>query len=156
LVRRLQRAAHNKNTRIFFMSNMDFNVTRSVPEAQEYCQLRIDAGLSAKPLENAKLGLKNSLFGVCIRNADGTLIAMGRLVGDGGCFVQICDIAVNPKHQGKGLGRRVMEELMAIIADELPKGVWLNLFADGTANQLYQKFGFQETAPASIGMALYT
>ncbi|WP_373454357.1 hypothetical protein [Cereibacter changlensis] len=27
---------------------------------------------------------------------------MGRLIGDGGCFFQIVDIAVDPSHQGQG------------------------------------------------------
>jgi len=35
---------------------------------------------------------------------------MGRVVGDGGCFHQVVDIAVLPRHQGKEVGKRIMVE----------------------------------------------
>ena len=137
------------------MSVSSYTIEHKTPSVAEYCQMRIDAGLSPKSAEAASIGLPKSIFGLSIREETDTLIAMGRLVGDGGCFVQICDIAVHPNHQGKGLGRRVMQELMDYIEREIPKTAWINLFADGTANQLYAKFGFGETAPISIGMAKY-
>jgi len=56
------------------------------------------------------MGLPNSLYAVQFR-LDGELIAMGRVIGDGGCFFQIVDIAVDPAHQGQGLGRRIMEHI---------------------------------------------
>ncbi len=118
--------------------------------------MRIQAGLSSKSEEAATIGLPNSLFAVAIRDDQNNLLAMGRLVGDGGCFVQVCDIAVRPDHQGRGLGRRIMQELMDYADQNLPAGAFVNLFADGTANKLYKKFGFGETAPKSIGMAKYS
>jgi ribosomal protein S18 acetylase RimI-like enzyme len=130
-------------------------VVHQIPTVQEYCQMRAVAGLSPKSENAAARGLPNSLFGVSVRDPYGNLLAMGRLVGDGGCFVQVCDIAVHPDHQGKGLGRRVMQELMDYIDQNLPTGAFINLFADGTANELYKKFGFHETAPKSVGMAKY-
>jgi len=133
----------------------DISIVHETPSVQEYCAMRSLAGLSAKSEESASRGLPNSLFAVCLRNAAGELIAMGRLVGDGGCFVQVCDIAVHPDHQGQGLGRSIMQELMGFIDKEVPAGAFINLFADGTANELYKKFGFGETAPTSVGMATY-
>jgi GNAT superfamily N-acetyltransferase len=38
---------------------------------------------------------------------------MGRIVGDGAMNFDIVDVAVDPAHQGKGLGRLVMEKLVA-------------------------------------------
>ncbi len=38
---------------------------------------------------------------------------MGRIVGDGAINFDIVDVAVDPAHQGKGLGRLVMEKLVA-------------------------------------------
>lgn len=138
-----------------FSVTTQFSVSHSAPSIQEYCQLRIDAGLSPKSAESAAIGLPNSLFAVTVRDNQNHLLAMGRLVGDGGCFVQVCDIAVHPDHQGKGLGLRIMQELMDYVDQNLPVGAFVNLFADGTANELYKKFGFQETAPKSVGMAKY-
>ncbi|MFD2882298.1 hypothetical protein ACFTAO_51075 [Paenibacillus rhizoplanae] len=31
---------------------------------------------------------------------------MGRVIGDGGCFFQVTDIAVKPSFQGRGLGKK--------------------------------------------------
>lgn len=38
---------------------------------------------------------------------------MGRIVGDGAINFDIVDVAVDPAHRGKGLGRLVMEKLVA-------------------------------------------
>ncbi|MFT6658091.1 GNAT family N-acetyltransferase [Maritalea sp.] len=137
------------------MINPDISIAHQNPAVDEYCAMRIAAGLSAKSKEAASIGLPNSLFAVCIRNGAGELIAMGRLIGDGGCFVQVCDIAVRPDHQGHGLGRKVMQELMDHIDRTIPAGAFISLFADGSANELYKKFSFGETAPVSLGMAKY-
>lgn len=137
------------------MKPSDISIFHEAPSTKEYCNMRIAAGLSPKSETSASIGLPKSLFAVSIRNGAGELVAMGRLVGDGGCFVQVCDIAVRPESQGQGLGRQVMQELMDFIEHEVPEGAFISLFADGTANQLYKKFGFGETSPKSIGMAKY-
>lgn len=44
---------------------------------------------------------------------DGTnTMAMGRIIGDGGCFCQVVDMAVLPSYQGQGLGAPIMAALM--------------------------------------------
>ena len=81
---------------------------------------------------------------------------MGRIIGDGGCFFQVVDIAVLPAHQGKGLGKLIMKELKIWMDQNVPKSGTVLLFADGCANELYRQFGFVETSgltPSSVGMA---
>jgi len=117
-----------------------------------YCNLRIRTGLSKKEVNAAEIGLKNSLYSVMIE-VGGQIIAMGRVIGDGGCFCQVVDICVLPEHQGKGIGILVMEHIHAFLK-KLPKSCYVSLIADGEAYQLYGKFGFKETLPASRGMAL--
>ncbi|WP_347337898.1 GNAT family N-acetyltransferase [Pseudoalteromonas piscicida] len=80
------------------------DIEESVPSPKEYCDLRVAAGLSAKSLEAAERGLPNSLYGVTIRD-NTKLVAMGRVVGDGGCNFEIVDIAVDSAYQGQGLGK---------------------------------------------------
>lgn len=121
------------------------------PSVAEYRQLRAVAGLSPKSLEAATLGLPNTVFGVSIRDGD-QLLAMGRLVGDRGCFLQVVDIAVVPGRQGQGLGKAVMAALDAWLQANAV-GAYVSLIADGQANRLYAQFGFEETAPRSVGMA---
>jgi ribosomal protein S18 acetylase RimI-like enzyme len=77
---------------------------------------------------------------------------MGRIVGDGALNFEIVDIAVDPAHQGKGLGRKIMEHLMAWLEQHAPVGAYVSLVAD--VPELYQKFGFKLVRPESEGMAL--
>lgn len=75
------------------------------PSVEEYRALRVLAGLSAKTAEAAARGLPNTVFGVSLREGD-RLLAMGRIIGDGGCFLQVVDIAVVPDRQGRAWARR--------------------------------------------------
>lgn len=113
------------------------------PSVAEYRDLRVRAGLSPKTLEVATLGLPHTVFGVSIREGD-QLLAMGRLVGDRGCFLQVVDIAVVPERQGQGLGKAVMRELDAWLQAHAV-GAYVSLIADGDAHRLYAQFGFALT-----------
>ncbi|PKB22313.1 GNAT family N-acetyltransferase [Janthinobacterium sp. 64] len=125
----------------------------AIPAIATYQLLRVAAGMSAKSTEAAAKGLPNSLFAVQVLHGD-EVVGMGRIIGDGGCFFQVTDIAVLPAHQGKGLGKRIMREIMQFIETEVPESAYVSLIADGQAQELYAQFGFRHTAPASVGMAL--
>jgi ribosomal protein S18 acetylase RimI-like enzyme len=123
------------------------------PDADNYRRLRVVAGLSPKTDENARLGLPNTWFGVTVMHGEQP-IGMGRIIGDGGAFFQIVDIAVEPQHQGKGLGKQIMATLMDRLRSHAPAGAYVSLVADGEARHLYAKYGFEPVTPRSIGMAL--
>ncbi|MFS4438750.1 GNAT family N-acetyltransferase [Paracoccaceae bacterium GXU_MW_L88] len=111
------------------------------PYASDYNALRKITGLGAKSDEAVRRGLKGGLHAVaCYEN--GQIIAMGRVIGDGGCFVHITDIAVHPDHQRQGLGRAVMDRLMRWCRAELPASCYLSLIADPGAEKLYESVGF--------------
>ncbi|NOR61089.1 MAG: GNAT family N-acetyltransferase [Rhodobacteraceae bacterium] len=129
----------------------ELEVSNDAPSVAEFLKLRKEGGLCLFTPEAARIGLKGTLFAVTLRH-NGEAIGMGRIVGDGGCFLQIVDIAVDPRHRGKGLGKMVMAELMAIAKENLPDTAFLSLLADVPANKLYAQFGFEETAPESLGM----
>lgn len=128
-------------------------LSREIPRSAEYLALRAAAGLSPMSEEGAALGLPASWSSVCVR-LDGELIGMGRIVGDGGLFLFVVDIAVTPAWQGKGLGRRIMQALMDDVHARAPSRTMVGLIADGTAHELYAKFGFRLVAPAAHGMLL--
>lgn len=131
----------------------DFRFVEAVPAAEEYRQLRVDAGLSPKSAEAAARGLPGSLYAVCVRDGD-RLIGMGRIVGDGGCNFEIVDMAVHPDFQRRGLGLAIMDLLMDYLRSEAPSSAYVSLIADHGAPALYRRFGFEPTAPDSIGMAI--
>lgn len=130
-------------------------IVRESPKVFGYMRLRERAGLSPRSEEGAVIGLRNSLFAVSLYDQD-ELIGMGRVIGDGGCFMQIVDIAVSPDFQGRGLGRMIMQELIDYLDQEAPPRTYVSLIADAPADQLYIKFGFQYTQPRSQGMYLVT
>ena len=74
---------------------MTISLKTQVPDVDTYLRLRVDSGLSGYGRDAAEIGLKNSLFCVMLYDGD-EAIGMGRLIGDGGCFVQVTDIAVLP------------------------------------------------------------
>ncbi|PWK85357.1 GNAT family N-acetyltransferase [Fulvimonas soli] len=124
-----------------------------IPGIEEYRALRVAAGLSAMTAEAAAVGLPASWCSVCVRHG-GALVGMGRIVGDGGLFLFVVDIAVAPAWQGRGWGRRIMAALTGQLRARAPARCMVGLIADGTAYRLYEKFGFRRVAPAAHGMLL--
>lgn len=129
-------------------------VLLATPDPDTYRRLRTACGLSAMSAEAAARGLPNTLFAVQLRDAAGRTVGMGRVIGDGGCFFQVTDIAVLPDYQGRGLGKKIMAEIRTWIDANAPAGGYVSLIADGEAQHLYAQFGFVPTAPRSVGMAL--
>lgn len=132
----------------------NYKLIERVPTIDEYRDLRRLAGLSQKSEEAAAAGLPNTRYAVVIER-DGVAIGMGRVIGDGGTAFQVTDIAVLPEHQGQGLGKQIVARLVDWLRTSAPKSGYVSLIADGTAKDLYAKFGFKETAPeGSVGMYL--
>ena len=131
----------------------DYHLVVGVPSVEDYCRLRVSTGLSPKSAESGAAGLPNTLFGVLVLKED-KVIGMGRVVGDNGLFYQVVDIAVEPEHQRRGLGKAIVGKIVDHLKRSAPSGAQVSLIADGTAHHLYAQFGFKPTAPDSIGMAL--
>ncbi|KQL50657.1 GNAT family acetyltransferase [Heyndrickxia shackletonii] len=130
---------------------IDYKIFYEAPAPEEYNELRVKAGLSSKDLNASKTGLKNSILAVTLRFGE-KLIGMGRIIGDGGNFYHIVDIAVDPAYQGQGLGKTIMTELTNYLDKNAPADSYVSLIADLPADQLYKKFGFDYTQPKSVGM----
>lgn len=122
------------------------------PSIETYRTLRRDTGLSEKTISASEKGLANTLFAVQVL-CDGAPVGMGRVIGDGGCFFQVVDIAVLKPHQGRGLGKLIMAEITKYLKLAVPESGYVSLIADGKAAALYAQYGFAETAPKSVGMA---
>jgi ribosomal protein S18 acetylase RimI-like enzyme len=127
-------------------------IRHETPSVEQYLMLRREAGLSAMSAEGAEIGLPHSSFAVTLYE-EGLLIGMGRVIGDGGCFFQVTDIAVMPNRQGRGLGKIIMREIKAFL-DTVPDKAYISLIADGEASKLYTQYGFQPVMPDSQGMFL--
>jgi len=100
------------------------------------------------PLGNKSPGwleaaFSNSMFRVFALEND-ALVAAGRAVADGVDCSYICDIAVHPSYQGRGLGREVIERLIAASQGHRK----IILYAVPGKEDFYRRFGFRRMRTA--------
>jgi len=132
------------------MATAQVELVERFPGADDYCRLRADAGMAPPTIEAARRGLPNTLYVVSLLR-DGEVVGMGRVIGDGGCFFIVVDIAVTPSLQGQGLGKRIMTALDAWLRANAPPSAVVSLVADGDAKHLYARFGFVDTTDGVNG-----
>jgi GNAT superfamily N-acetyltransferase len=131
---------------------MKYALKEELPDVTDYIRIRIAAGLSAKSVEAATLGLPNSIYGVVVYHGNEP-IGIGRIIGDGGCFFEITDIAVLPEHQKQGVGSMIMKALVAYLHAHAPDTAYVSLMADHGTPHFYTRFGFTlSEMPKSSGM----
>ncbi len=117
-----------------------------MPSIADYRRLRQISGLTPRSAAAAERGLPNSVFSVCVRHGTHT-VAMGRIIGDGALFLHIVDVAVDPHHQGRGVGKAIIAALLTHIENAVPAEVYVSLMANGEAYRLYEQFGFSSDRP---------
>jgi GNAT superfamily N-acetyltransferase len=133
-----------------------YRLVMAAPSVSDYLQLRRSAGLSPKTEEQGAAALPGS-WAAChvVDEARGEIVGMGRLIGDGGWYFHVVDMAVLPEHQRRGLGDAILGALLDRVRDLAPPRAYINLLADPPGRALYARHGFSETAPGSVGMALH-
>src|SRR5690349_24979203 len=130
-----------------------YRLIESAPGVDAYLGLRKRSGLSPKTREQAAAALPGS-WAAChvVHEASRQTVGMGRVLGDGGWYFHVVDMAVLPEHQRRGIGDTILTALLARIRAAAPPGAVVNLLADVPGRRLYARPGFAETAPGSIGM----
>ncbi|OAX80462.1 hypothetical protein ACJ72_05207 [Emergomyces africanus] len=125
------------------------------PNVPDYITLRSTPNLTPKTAEQGTLALAGSWFGCHVVHTEtNTSVGMGRIIADGGWYFHIVDMVVVPDHQRKGLGDVILARLMERIREVATPGAWVSLLADPPGRRLYAKYGFEDTAPGSVGMAV--
>jgi GNAT superfamily N-acetyltransferase len=124
------------------------------PPVDDYLRLRAESGLSPKTREQAQAGLPGSWAARHVVHETGEIVGMGRLIGDGGWYFHVIDMAVLPAHQRQGIGDAILGSLLEQVRESAPEGAYVNLLADPPGRALYTRHGFTDTAPGSVGMAL--
>lgn len=133
----------------------DYELCEGPPGVDAYLDLRERAGLSVRRADQAAAALPGSWYAVHVRvRATSVPVGMGRVIGDGGWYFHIVDMAVLPEHQRRGIGDAILGALLARIRSGAPPGAFISLLADEPGRPLYRRHGFGETGPRSIGMAL--
>ena len=94
------------------------------------------------PLE-LKTVFANSIF-KCFVFDDTKLVGAGRVLADGFYSAYLCDIVVLPSHQRKGIGKQIMERLVALSKSHEK----IILYAVPGKEPFYEKFGFRRMTTA--------
>jgi GNAT superfamily N-acetyltransferase len=131
-----------------------YRLVEGPPPVEAYLRLRRKAGLSPRTEAQAVAALPGGWAACHVRTDDepAEVVGMGRLLGDGGWYFHVVDMAVLPEHQRRGLGDAVLTWLLDQVRTRAPAGAYVNLLADPPGRRLYERHGFAETAPASVGM----
>ncbi|KAL1956149.1 hypothetical protein VTO42DRAFT_7584 [Malbranchea cinnamomea] len=131
------------------------------PPVPAYLHLRAASGLTPKTPAQASAVASGSWYGCFVTYDDpesgvSTPVGMGRIIGDGGWYFHIADMAVLPEHQRKGLGDVILKTLLAKIRSEAPEGQpYINLFADPPGRKLYARNGFVDAGTKEqLGMIM--
>jgi ribosomal protein S18 acetylase RimI-like enzyme len=132
---------------------MSYTVCERTPTVQEYNEVRLAAGLSVKHELAATQGLAHTLYAVCIVH-DEAVVGIGRVIGDGGLFFDLVDIAVDRRHQGRGVGKLLMTALMTYIDANAPPSSLICLMANRGVAPFYEKYGFKARDPDMPGMII--
>mgnify|MGYP004521847691 FL=1 len=113
-------------------------------EAKDIVYLRDLLGWKKVSEEQFVRSLKNTMCSVSIKNDD-DVIAVGRVVGDYYTKGLLSDILVNPKYQGMGYGKIIINNLLEQIKDNLNTGDLFMLEASPTCGNrdFYVKCGLK-------------
>ena len=109
----------------------------------ELSELYRKAPLGNKSPERLKMVFTNSMFRR-FGYEDGVLVAAGRALADGLDCSYICDVAILPSHQGRGLGDVLMSHLV-----DLSRGhAKIILYAVPGKEAFYARYGFRRMTTA--------
>jgi GNAT superfamily N-acetyltransferase len=132
----------------------DYTLIEKAPTVEEYLRLREMVGWGRTPEEPTAAGMRNSLFWVTAMSRD-DVIGCGRLVGDGGIYYYVQDIIVSPSYQKCGIGKAIMQSIMAYVRTHACEGAFVGLMAAQNVAAFYYQFGFVERPPDRAGMYQY-
>jgi ribosomal protein S18 acetylase RimI-like enzyme len=115
---------------------------------QQLSELYRIAPLGNKAPEDLEIVFSNSKF-KCFIFEHSKIIGVGRALADGIDCSYLCDVAIDPKYQGIGLGRQIIEKLVNLSAGHKK----IILYANPGKEGFYNKLGFKQMNTA---MAIFS
>lgn len=124
------------------MAEIHFTHTISI---ENYNDLRASVDFITIRPKRARIALDNSLYTLIAMDGD-TPVGMARVVGDGGYVYFICDVIVRPSYQSQGLGRSIIEQVLAWLESQVDENetIMINLMSAMNKESFYEKLGFHK------------
>jgi GNAT superfamily N-acetyltransferase len=119
-------------------------------DAAEYRRLREAVGWSAPAAPDSVLQTALDATWNVTARAGGELVGIGRLLDDGAMYATIWDMIVVPEAQRRGIGRAILERLLARASAR----TIVALVATPAGRPLYEEYGFRVESGGSVGMLL--
>ncbi|CAI1160454.1 GNAT family N-acetyltransferase [Serratia entomophila] len=118
---------------------------RCPPDWQRLCRLLEDAGLGERDPQVMQRVYQHSQF--CYWGfIGGELIATAHAISDMTSVAYLADVAVDPRFQGQGLGRQLMDRVMQDLA---PLGK-VFIYSVPDKLEFYKKYGFRSLTTGMV------
>ena len=136
----------------------DVAIVERLPTPDEYLGLVRAVGWArgdqadGDQTDRAARALAGARFGVVAVDG-GRTIGSGMVLGDGATLAYLKDIMVRPEWQGRGIGTRIVDALLAVLRRSEHDGMLVTLFTGQHLADFYEPFGF--SGPEKLyGMSL--
>jgi N-acetylglutamate synthase-like GNAT family acetyltransferase len=133
---------------------MNIVYKNEIPVADQYFELFLTTGWNDEykftkvELEEA---IRNSWYLVAAYS-ENKLVGFGRIISDGIHHALIVDVIVHPEYQGKGIGKEIMNRLIAKCNEHKIRDV--QLFSAKDKSTFYERLGFYIRHDDAPGMQL--
>jgi ribosomal protein S18 acetylase RimI-like enzyme len=132
---------------------IDLQIQERLPSPAEYNALRSAVGWGTYDEGAAAAALPRSLYGVCACH-EGKLVAMARVLGDGGLVFYIQDVIVLPGFQRRGIGSLLMDKVMEYIGAHATDNTYVGLMAAKEKEAFYEQYGFMRRPNDRMGSGM--
>jgi ribosomal protein S18 acetylase RimI-like enzyme len=131
---------------------MEISYITEIPCKNDFFQLYETTGWNEKYRKTKEIlfdAIKNSWYNISAYN-NNQLVGYGRVISDGILHAFIVDLMIAPSYQNKGIGKEILQQLIAEILDN---GIHdIQLFCAKGKKEFYIKSGFKERSNDAPGM----
>ena len=128
--------------------------TEKLPTPEQFFELFETTGWNTKyelSQEELYVALKNSWYSISVYD-NNQLVGFGRMICDGIVHALILDVIILPERQSEGIGKEVMDRLVAKCKKHKIRDI--QLFSAKDKAGFYEKLGFERRKEDSPGMQL--